>query len=121
MRRGGVFLPLLLTGCSGVQTMMGGEGAEGVNFIQLFTVFMVVCTIMYLIVAIALVAAVWRRRNVALTLEERRHHETSGAVRPALIAWTALIGVGLVGLTIASFFTTGRTPRTAAIRSWLSP
>jgi cytochrome c oxidase subunit II len=105
MRRGGAILPFFVTGCSGVQTMMGGEGAEGANFIQLFTVFMIVCTVMYLIVAIALIAAVWRRRNAALTLDNRRHHESSNAVRPALIGWTALIAVGLIGLTIASFFT----------------
>jgi cytochrome c oxidase subunit 2 len=60
---------------------------------------------MYLIVAIALIAAVWRRRDAALTLDDRRHHETSGAVRPALIIWPALIAAGLIGLTIASFFT----------------
>ena len=105
MRRGGVILPFFLGGCSGVQTMLGGEGAEGANFIQLFTVFMIVCTVMYLIVAIALIAAVWRRRNAALTLDNRRHHESSSAVRPALIGWTALIAVGLIGLTVASFFT----------------
>jgi cytochrome c oxidase subunit 2 len=104
IRRGAVVFPLFLTGCSGVQTALGGDGAEGSNFIQLFTVFMIVCTIMYLIVAVALIAAVWRRRSSSLTLDDRRHHETSGLVRPALIGWTALIAVGLIGLTIASFF-----------------
>jgi cytochrome c oxidase subunit 2 len=104
MRRSGFILTLFLTGCSGVQTILGGDGAEGANFIQLFTVFMIVCTVMYAIVAIALIAAVWRR-SAALTLDDRTHHETSGAVRPALIVWTALIAAGLIGLTIASFFT----------------
>ena len=40
-----------------------------------------------------------------LTLDDRKHHQTSGLVRPALIGWTALIAVGLAALTIASFFT----------------
>ena len=127
MRRGGVILPFFLGGCSGVQTMLGGEGAEGANFIQLFTVFMIVCTVMYLIVAIALIAAVWRRRNAALTLDNRRHHESSSAVRPALIGWTALIAVGLIGLTVASFFTdrsnaaNGNSPQlslTVTVNQW---
>ena len=37
MRRGGAWLTLLLTGCNGYQSALGGEGAEGANFVQLFT------------------------------------------------------------------------------------
>ena len=40
MRGSGVISMLCLTGCSGAQTMLGGEGAEATNFIQLFTVFL---------------------------------------------------------------------------------
>lgn len=105
MRRGGVIAMLCLSGCSGVQTMLGGEGAEGANFINLFTVFLAVCTVMYLIVAAALLVALWRRRSAALTLDDRKHHQISRTVGPALAVWTALIGTGLVGLTIVSFFT----------------
>ena len=105
MRRGGAWLTLLLTGCNGYQNAMGGQGAEGANFVQLFTIFMVVCTVMYLIVAVALIFALWRRGRAALALDDRTHHQTSPVVRPALAVWTALIGIGLVVLTIASFFT----------------
>ena len=105
MRRGAAWLVLLLTGCNGYQNALGGEGAEGANFVRLFAVFMVVCTVMYLIVAAALVVALWRRRRAALVLDDRTHHRTSPVVRPALVVWTALIGIGLVVLTIASFFT----------------
>jgi cytochrome c oxidase subunit 2 len=105
MRRRGFIAMLCLSGCSGVQTMLGGEGAEGANFIKLFTVFLAVCTLMYLIVTAALLIALWRRRRAVLTLDDRKHHQTSGLVRPALIGWTALIAVGLAALTIASFFT----------------
>ena len=104
MRRG-VWLTLLLAGCNSYQNALGGDGAEDVNFIQLFTVFMVVCTVMYLIVAVALIVALWRRRRAALVVDDRKHHQTSPVVRPALAVWTGLIGVGLVVLTIASFFT----------------
>jgi cytochrome c oxidase subunit 2 len=105
MQRGGAYLSLCVTSCAGVQNAFGGQGAEDANFVRLFAVFMVVCTVMYLIVSAALVIAVWRRRQATLTIEDRKHHETSAATRPALIVWTVLIAVGLVGLTIASFFT----------------
>lgn len=105
MRRGGVLFTLCLTGCSGTQNALGGQGAEDANFVRLFTVFMIVCTVMYVIVATALVGAVWRRRRAALTVDDRKHHDTSSVVRPALIGWTGLIAVGLIALTIASFFT----------------
>ncbi len=105
MRGSGVISMLCLTGCSGAQTMLGGDGAEATNFIQLFTVFLVVCTMMYVIVAVALLAALLRRRSAALTLDDRKHHRTSSAIRPALMVWAGLIAVGLIGLTIASFFT----------------
>lgn len=105
MRRSGAFLSLCLTSCTGVQNAFGGQGAEDANFIRLFTVFMIVCTVMYVLVAAALLLAVWRRRKAALTVDDRKHHETSSAAKPALIVWTVLIAAGLVGLTIASFFT----------------
>src|SRR5690348_5076100 len=105
MRYCGVIPMLCLSGCAGVQNALGGQGAEDANFIRLFTVFMVVCTIMYAIISVALIVAVLRRRKAVLTVDDRKHHQTSGVVKPALIGWTALIGIGLVGLTIASFFT----------------
>lgn len=105
MRRVGVILALCLGGCAGVQNALGGQGAEDSNFIRLFTLFMVVCTAMYVIVTVALIAAVWRRRKAVLTIDDRRHHQTSKLVGPALITWTILIAVGLIGLTVASFFT----------------
>jgi cytochrome c oxidase subunit 2 len=97
-------LGLCLGGCAGVQNALGGQGAEGANFIRLFNLFMAVCAVMYLLVAGALLMALWRRRNDApRTVDSRTHHETSKPVRPAFIVWTALIGIGLIALTVASF------------------
>jgi cytochrome c oxidase subunit 2 len=92
---------------SGFQTALGGEALESSNFLTLFTVFMIVCAIMYLIVVLALMAGVLRKRRQAdeLTVEVGRHEESTPMVRGALVGWIALIGIGLVGLTIASFFT----------------
>jgi cytochrome c oxidase subunit II len=101
---GSLCLILCLTGCAGVQNALGGDGAEGARFINLFIFFTVICTIMYLLIAGALLFALSRRRRTAHTLEERRHHQTSAVVKPALIGWLALVVVGLTVLTVASFF-----------------
>jgi cytochrome c oxidase subunit II len=99
-----VLLAAPLANCGGVQTALGGEGAEGANFVRLFTVFMIVCAAMYLIITVGLIVAL-RRRKSALTLDDRRHHETSPVLRPALAIWTALVVTGLAALTVASFLT----------------
>ena len=104
----------LPVGCNAYQNAMGGDGAESANFVQLFTIFMVVCTVMYLIVAVALLAAIWRRRRSALTVEDRKHHQMSRAIRPALIGWTALVVAGLTVLTVASFLTDRSNAATAS-------
>ena len=98
-------LPVILAGCNGFQNAMGGDGAEGANFVSLFKIFLIVCSIMYVIIVTAMLAAVWRRRRNALTVDDRRHHETSHVVTPVLFGWTALIVVGLTVLTVASFLT----------------
>jgi cytochrome c oxidase subunit 2 len=92
---------------SGFQSALGGDALESSNFLTLFAVFMVVCTVMYLLVIGALVIGMWRRRTPGgeLTVESGGHHQSTPAFRIALIGWTALILVGLTALTIASFFT----------------
>jgi cytochrome c oxidase subunit 2 len=91
----------------GFQTALGGQALESSNFLTLFTIFMIVCTIMYLLVVVALMIALARRRRADdhLTVEAGRHEESTPIVRGAFVGWIALIGIGLVGLTIASFFT----------------
>jgi cytochrome c oxidase subunit II len=105
-----------LCGCAGAQNSLGGQGAEGANFISLFTTFMLVCTLVYLLVVAALLLALWRRRGSegGLTVEDRRHHETSAIVRPALIGWSAIVFIGLTVLTVASFLTDRSNAATAS-------
>jgi cytochrome c oxidase subunit 2 len=108
------WLALTLCGCSGIQTSLGGEGADGASFVRLFTVFMIVCAVMYVLVVAALGAALaGRRSSPRLTVERGAHHQSSPLLRPALIGWAALIGLGLVGLTLASFL----ADRSAAARA----
>ena len=96
---------ILLVACAGRQNALGGQGAEGSNFVSLFTIFLIVCTAMYLVVVAALLVALLRRRSERHTVEDRRHHHSSPSIRPALIAWTAIVVAGLTALTIASFLT----------------
>ena len=111
-------LALALAGCEGFQTALGGDGHEAANFIDLFVIFMIVCTLMYLLVVAGLFLALWRRRDrgEALTVECGKHHDSTPFVQTALAGWVGLMALGLIGLTIASFVadrsnaTTAREP-----------
>lgn len=99
--------PLLVGGCNHFQTALGGDGADGANFVSLFTIFMIVCLVMYVLIVGAMIAAFWHGRRGAepLTVETGKLHEEPRAASNMLIGWGALILVGLLGLTVASFFT----------------
>ena len=99
----------------GFQTALGGQALESSNFLSLFTIFLIVCTVFYLLVIAALGLGLWRSRRSEgqLTVESGKHHDDEPLLRPALIGWTSLIFVTLTALTIASFFT-DRSNATAA-------
>jgi cytochrome c oxidase subunit II len=101
-------LPLLLGACSyqTYQSDFGNAAVEDSQFLTLFTIFLVVCGIMYLLVIgfLALGILRVRRASEANTVETGRHHRSHPLMRSTLIGWAALIGVGLAGLAIASFF-----------------
>jgi cytochrome c oxidase subunit 2 len=100
--------PLLLGACQyqHYQSDFGRGAVEDNQFLTLFTIFLVVCGVMYLLVIGFLVAAIARRHRLeAKTVETGRHHESDPLMNTTLIGWGALIGVGLAGLAIASFFT----------------
>ena len=92
---------------SGFQTALGGEALESSNFLTLFIIFLIVSAVMYLLIVAALMLALWRGRSSdePLTVEAGRHDAVNPMFRPALIGWTVLVLVGLVALTIGSFFT----------------
>ena len=96
-----------LAGCGNVQTMMGGDGEHGEQFVTLFVIFLIVTASVYALVIGFLIAALLRRKrsdSEAHVVDARTHHRSSTYLKPVLIGWTALIVVGLAGLTIASFF-----------------
>ena len=102
-------LAVLLGGCAGFQTALSDAGSESSNFIILFVIFVVVCTIMYALVLAGMFGALWRRRRRTaeepLTVDSGKHHQSTPLVKTALVVWAGLIAVGLAVLTIASFVT----------------
>jgi len=88
------------------QSTFGNAATEARQFNTLFVIFLVICAIMYVLVIGFLIVAIMRRRRTeaANVMEEGRHHESDPFMRTGLIAWGALVGTGLFGLAIASFF-----------------
>ena len=101
--------PLLLGGCSyqHYQSIFGAAAVEDRQFLSLFWFFLGVCVLMYVLVIAFLVLGIARRGRTAdaNVVETGRHHTSDPAMRSTLIGWTALIGIGLAGLAIASFVT----------------
>src|SRR5690349_301959 len=101
-------LPWLLGACQyqHYQSTFGNAATEARQFNTLFVIFLVICAIMYVLVIAFLIVAIVRRRRAgtANVMEEGRHHESDPFLRTGLIAWGALVGTGLFGLAVASFF-----------------
>jgi cytochrome c oxidase subunit II len=102
----GCGVAVALGGCNGFQTALAGDAAESAKFIDLFVIFMIVCTLMYALVVAGLALALWRRREAReeLTVETGNHEPSRPFLKTALVVWVGLMAVGLIGLTIASFF-----------------
>jgi cytochrome c oxidase subunit 2 len=114
--------PLLLSACSyqRYQSDFGKGAVEDSQFVTLFTIFMVVCVVMYLLVIGFLFASILRsRRAEANVVETGRHHVSHPLMRTTLIGWAALIAVGLFALAVASFVT-DRSMAAAAAHEKLS-
>jgi cytochrome c oxidase subunit II len=116
-------LPLLLGACQyqRYQSDFGGGAIEDRQFLTLFWIFLAVCAVMYALVIAFLIAGIVRSRRAleANVVETGRHHRSHPLMRSGLIGWTALIGVGLFALAIASFVT-DRSMAAAAANEKLS-
>lgn len=123
MRLTAASLPLLLGACSyqTYQSAIADAGVEDRHFLVLFGIFLTVCAAMYVLVIAFLLAGLMRRRRAgdANVVETGRHHQSHPLMRTGLIAWAALVAVGLVGLTIADFIT-DRSDASAAANEKLS-
>ena len=97
-----------------VQTMFGGQGADGRDFLSLLTLFLAVTSFVYLLVIGFLIAAIIRRRRHAQSVETGEHRAPAPGMRAVLTGWVGLIATGLTVLTVASFFTDRSMARNAA-------
>ena len=116
-------LPLLVGACEyqRYQSDFGAAGTEDRQFLTLFWIFLAVCGVMYALVIGFLISGLVRSRSAreANVVESGRHHQSHPLMRSILIGWTALVGVGLAGLAIASFLT-DRSMAAAAANEKLS-
>ena len=107
VRQTAALFPLLLGACSyqTYQSIFSDAAAEVRDFNILFVIFLIICTIMYILVIAFLIAGIVRRRRAgqANVVEEGRHNESDPRLRPSLIGWAALVSTGLFALAIASF------------------
>jgi len=89
------------------QSAFGNAGVGNHQFLVLFAIFLAVCAIMYVAVILFLVGGLLRRRRAgeANVVESGRHLRSDPLMRTGLIAWGAVVGIGLVALAIASFIT----------------
>ena len=99
-------LPLLyssLTGRPGIQSMTGADGREGAIFTNLFDLFLIVTTIIFLVVIAFLLVALMRRagRRQDGLADEGVSHET--ALRLMLYIWVGVTALILGVFAILSF------------------
>ena len=103
IRVGLIFIfAVAICGCNGVQSASGGQGLESSNIVDLFLLFLAVCTIMYLLVCAALLTALRRKKRPEGPGPFAE--ENSRLIDLLLLGWLALVILGLIVLTVASFF-----------------
>jgi cytochrome c oxidase subunit 2 len=101
----GAAILTLLAGCSGIQSMTDSAGHQTSLWNGLFGAFLWVTGIVYLLVIGFLLAAILRRggtRQDGLPDAKPSAHEQG--LRTVLVGWIALITIGLMALTLFSYF-----------------
>jgi cytochrome c oxidase subunit 2 len=94
---------LLLANCGGWQSVMEPHGAAAFSLKQLIILIVAICSLVWTLVMVALIAALWRGRRA----EQRPAHVSRDTrMRNSVVAATALTVMVISGFTAASFFTT---------------
>jgi cytochrome c oxidase subunit 2 len=100
-----IVLSLLLAGCAGSQSALDVHGASAISLKQLIILIVAVCSVVWALVMVVLIFAIWRRREEG----ERPLLPDSGTERRMTAAVTSAVVVSVVviaALTVFSFFTT---------------
>jgi cytochrome c oxidase subunit 2 len=94
---------LLLANCAGWQSVLDAHGAPAFSLKQLIILIVAICSLVWTLVMIALIAALCRGRGDA----NRPVGSTSEShMRNVVVTATALTVIVISGFTVASFFTT---------------
>ncbi|MDB5703449.1 MAG: hypothetical protein JWN66_565 [Sphingomonas bacterium] len=102
MRRLPLIFLLALAGCAGIQSPLNPAGDQAQSLSGLLTLMSWVCGIMYLLVIGFLGVSLWRSRRKLADVPPMVNPADIGLGR-SLIAWGAIIVVGLTVLIVASF------------------
>jgi cytochrome c oxidase subunit II len=97
--------PLMLAGCSGGQSVIDVHGAAAINLKQLIVLTVAVCSVVWALVIVVLIRALWRSgsgRERPIDL----NHATEHRMTIAVIAATAATIIVITAFTVSSFFTT---------------
>jgi cytochrome c oxidase subunit 2 len=97
--------PLILGGCAGWQSALDVHGAAAINLKQLIVLIVVICSIVWTLVIIALIFALCRNRGrpeKASRINPATERRMTITVVSAVIATVLIIG----GFTVLSFFAT---------------
>jgi cytochrome c oxidase subunit II len=98
-------LCFLLANCSGWQSAMDAHGTSAIHVKQLIVLIVAACSLVWMLVMIALIAALWRPRP-----ERPRPADLDPLVERrmsrSVIAATLVTAIVIAGFTVASFFTT---------------
>ncbi len=102
---------LILSGCSGWQSTLDVHGASAINLRQLILSIVLVCSVVWALVMIALIFALWRNRH---RREDLLDTDPAAQRRMTITVTTAVIATAVIisAFTIMSFFVT-RTISTA--------
>jgi cytochrome c oxidase subunit 2 len=108
MKLAALLLPLLLTGCGGIQSADGRDGLEGALIGRLFDVFLWTTVAVYLFVLGYFAVAIWRGRRHSRESAGLQGDPPAGRERSwrlGLIAFAIATAVILTGLTLATWLT----------------
>lgn len=94
----------VLSGCSGVQSVLAPAGAEADHLLGLFRLMLVICGGMYALVLGFLGLSLWRRHRGLAEGATAIEPPDKGLIR-SLCLWAGLIVIGLTILVTGSFLT----------------
>jgi cytochrome c oxidase subunit II len=95
----------LTTGCAGWQSTMDAHGASAISLKHLIILIVTACSLVWMLLMIALIGALWRGRRARTRPTELDTH-VERRMSFSVLAATIATAIVIAGFTVASFFTT---------------